>query len=103
MHFAVKSSEVGDTLTISPQGEFDLAGVPEFHRACTDGRDGHPEVVVDLRNLSFMDAAALREIVALHERSQRDVFELTVIAPPHPASRVIEITRMDERLPLVRA
>lgn len=75
--------------------------MPEFHDAVAESPAAHASLVVDLRALTFMDASALRQLMALNERSGRDGFELTILAPPYPAYRVIEITGMDERLPLV--
>jgi hypothetical protein len=37
----------------------------------------------------------------LHERSQRVGFQLTLVAPPAPANRAIQLSGLDEVLPFV--
>jgi anti-anti-sigma factor len=76
-------------------GEFDISGVRQFHRAVTD-LDG--EIVVDLRELSFIGAAGLRSLIELHLRARRDGFELAVVKGPPLVQRVFNLTGVDQRL-----
>ena len=59
--------------------------------------------MLDLRNLSFIDSTGLHLLVALHQRAQRDAFELMLIAPPAPLDRAIRLCGLDEALPFVSA
>jgi anti-anti-sigma factor len=49
-------------------GEFDLAGVGTFERRTRQALNGHPAVVLDLSELTFIDASGLRAIVHLVQR-----------------------------------
>ena len=56
-------------------------------------------VVLDLRGLSFIDSTGLHLLAALDERAQRDGFQLTLLAPPAPINRAIQICGLDQILP----
>ncbi len=102
-HFQVRATRAGDTLTVAIHGEFDLAAVPDFHLATRESLPPRWQLVVDLRAATFMDGSALRALTSLNERSGRQGFELTILAPRYPAYRVIELTGMGEHLPIVGA
>ena len=59
--------------------------------------------MLDLRGLSFIDSTGLRLLVALHQRAQRDGFQLTLVAPAAPADRAIRLSGLDQALPFVAA
>jgi anti-sigma B factor antagonist len=100
--FAVEVQQRGDVAIVRPHGELDLATV-ETLRAALDGVDNAGRLVVDLRGLSFMDSAGLHLLVALHERAQRDGFQLTLVAPAAPADKAIRVSGLDHALPFVAA
>ena len=60
-------------------------------------------LVLDLRGLSFIDSTGLHLLVALHQRSQRDGFQLTLLAPAPPVDRAIQLSGLDQVLPFVAA
>ena len=80
----------------------DLA-ITDTLRAAPDGTERHARLVLDLRGLSFMDSAGLHLLVALHERAQRDGFQLTLVAPAAPADKAIRLSGLDRALPFVAA
>ena len=96
---AVDASLVGRGLTVRLRGEFDLSGLLRFWEAVGEP-ERHQNVTVDLREVTFLDAAAMRQLVTLDARSRRDGFTFRIYAPPDPAARIFEITGMDDRLPL---
>jgi len=87
-----------------PRGELDLATAPEVEEKVLDAvRAGDRQVVLDLRELTFMDSTGVRTIVAAHKAAEETGTELKVIRPgaDNPVSRVIEISGIDEALGLV--
>ena len=83
-------------------GEFDLAGVRDFHRVVSRVQDGTPEsVCVDLTELTFLGATGLRALLDLEGRARRDGFALTVIKGPRHVQREFEMTGVDRRLTLI--
>ena len=101
---AVETGE--DRVTFIPRGELDLATAPEVEEKVLSAlRDGQAEVVLDLRELTFMDSTGVRTIVAAHQVSEEAGRGLRVGRPPRESavSRVIEISGIDDALGLVDA
>jgi anti-anti-sigma factor len=99
---AVDASVVGRSITVRLRGEFDLSGVLRFWDSVGEP-ERHQDVTVDLREVTFLDGAAMRQLLTLDARSRRDGFAYRIYAPFHPAARIFEITGMNTRLPLVAA
>jgi anti-anti-sigma factor len=81
-------------------GEFDLTGVAEFDDAAASivpiG-----SLVLDLRDLSFLDSSGLRAFMGLHRRGLEEGWSLVLAAPQPQVARVLEITGLDDRLTIV--
>lgn len=97
--------ETGDErVTFTPRGELDLATAPELEEKVLGAvREGGRSVVLDLRELTFMDSTGVRTIVAAHQLAEQSGNELKVVRPPRESavSRVIEISGIDDALGLV--
>ena len=100
--FAVDVQRSGGVAIVQPHGELDLATV-ETLRAALDGVEDAEGLLLDLRGLSFIDSTGLHLLVAVHERAQRDGFQLTLVAPAAPADKAIEVSGLDQALPFVAA
>ena len=100
--FAVDVQRRNDVAIVRPHGELDLATVATL-RAALDGIDDAGRLVLDLRGLSFLDSTGLRLLVVLHQRAQRDGFQLMLVAPTAPADRAILLSGLDQVLPFVAA
>ena len=100
--FTTTLTSAGNAL-ISLTGELDLSGAPPLEEEIAElsARDGVRRVVLDLRELEFMDSSGLRT-VALAERSLSAAGrELVLVRGREAVQRVFSITRMDERLRFV--
>jgi anti-anti-sigma factor len=87
---------------IAISGELDIASAPELEQALDQIR---PEltklVIVDLRELEFMDSTGLSIIVRAHQRlSERDC-ELTLIKGQPQVQRLLDLTGVADRLRVV--
>jgi anti-anti-sigma factor len=100
--FAVDVQRRNDVAIVKPYGELDLATV-ETLRAALDGVENAGHLVLDLSGLSFIDSTGLRLLVVLHQRSQRDGFQLSLVAPAAPADKAIRLSGLDRALPFVAA
>ena len=60
--FEIEARQVGDVLVLSPIGELDKATAPEVDRAVQSVRGGSA-IVVDLRDLTFIDATGIRALL----------------------------------------
>jgi anti-sigma B factor antagonist len=83
---------------VLPRGELDIATADRL-RSAVDGLNGARRLVLDLRGLSFIDSSGLRLLVEIHRRARRDGLDLSLVAPPAPADRAIQLSGLDQALP----
>lgn len=84
------------------RGEFDLAGFEAFDAALGERQfNGRPRVLLDLRELTFMDCSGLRAILLAIERAETVGGELKLIRGPRQVHRVFEVTGVMDRLEFV--
>jgi anti-sigma B factor antagonist len=98
--FDVRLERRGSSLLVVPTGELDLFTTPQLATALHE-QHGYDELVLDLRGLAFMDSSGLRLLVAEHERAQREGHALRIVRGVDQVHRVLHLTRLDERLPIV--
>jgi anti-sigma B factor antagonist len=91
-----------DLAIVRPRGELDLATV-ETLRTALENLERPGRLMLDLRNLSFIDSTGLHLLVELHRRAQSDGFQLMLVAPTAPADRAIALCGLDKTLPFVAA
>lgn len=90
-----------DAVTIvRPRGDLDVATAGTL-LAALNGIEGAEHLVLDLRGLTFMDSTGVHLLVELQQRAQRDGFELSLLAPPAPVDKTIQLCGLDETLPFV--
>ena len=81
-------------------GELDLSSAEDLEEQLKQlERDG--PVVLDLRELTFMDSTGLRAVLAADARAREQGGRLVIVRGPEDIDRVFRITRMDERLEIV--
>jgi anti-anti-sigma factor len=97
----LRSYRVDGAYMVSLAGEFDLAAVEAVERELRRAEATDAAVVVlDLRELAFMDVSGIRVIV-LAQRRLGD--RLAVVKATGAVHRILEICGLDERLRLVEA
>ncbi|MGB9183740.1 MAG: STAS domain-containing protein [Solirubrobacteraceae bacterium] len=80
-------------------GELDLATAPVLSGQVGElERLGVDRLVLDLRELAFMDCAGLRVIVAAHRRSRHTGTEVEILCGPGHIKRVFSLTGLDQEL-----
>ena len=97
--FAVGSEEENGALNVRVSGEFDLAGIPCFiHELARVQRQGRDIAVVDLAQLHFIDAGALRALMTIGDRVS-DGRPVPALVGATPAiSRVFEMVGLEHHL-----
>jgi anti-sigma B factor antagonist len=91
-----------DQVVVPLQGEIDVeacGAARERLHALVD--DGARRVVLDLRELSFMDSSALGMLVGLHRRLQALDGQLELLSPASPLRRALAVTWLDQVLVIV--
>ena len=96
-------SEVGDgVVRLALTGEFDLSSASLVEDVLKDLERERPELLVlDLRELTFMDSTGLRVMVSADARARDDSRRLAIVQGPEPVHRVFRITGLDDHLEIV--
>jgi anti-anti-sigma factor len=78
-------------------GELDITAADLLVTRIKELADDSPDlVVIDLREVSFMDSTGLRSLLLARARGSEEEWSLKLIRGPEPVHRVLELTRMDE-------
>jgi anti-anti-sigma factor len=90
---------VGGPSRIRVQGELDLRDAPELGRCLDAERAAGHDVVVDLRELTFIDSSGLAILVWAAESAAHSGRGLTILPGPPNVMRTFEITGLRRLLP----
>jgi anti-anti-sigma factor len=89
----------GHAAWVQPFGELDLDTVHRVDAALEELRgDGCPEVVLDLRGLTFMDSTGLRLVIRWDTTAREDGFQFAIVPGRDVVQRVFRLTGMDAHL-----
>ena len=92
--FTIRTEREGDTRTVAPSGELDIATAPllevEIRRA--ESADDLT-IVLDLGKVAFISGAAVRLCANAHRRSQR----LLLVHPTQHVARVLTLCGISSR------
>ena len=81
-----------DAVCVAPEGDIDLSTVTAVNRQLQRLREsGARNLVLDLRQVSFMDSSGLRLILQWTEYADEQGFAFAVIQGPPPVARVVEL------------
>src|SRR5262249_35920573 len=81
------------------QGELDLETAPLFRERLADVEGSAKTVVVDLREVSFLDSCGIGELVGAHQRARRAGRRLVVVKRQGtPIDEVLHTTALDTSL-----
>jgi anti-sigma B factor antagonist len=95
--FSVEVRREGGAMVVAPSGELDLATVLQVREALNQ-RDGEALVVLDLRELSFMDSAGVQLVLEAHQRAEGDGVEFRVRRGPEKIQRLFDMTGLSRHL-----
>jgi anti-anti-sigma factor len=100
-NFDVHTARTGSGLLVTPRGEVDLATVDLVRQAVESEWQPDEDVVLDLREVGFMDTSGLRYVLELVERASRDGFGVRLVRGPRAVQRVFEVSGLEPRMPFV--
>jgi anti-anti-sigma factor len=78
--------------SVRPTGELDLATASRLERALRDAQAEASQVVLDLRDLTFLDCSGMRVILGAAQRARCAGHRLTVVPGPAQVDRVFTLT-----------
>ena len=89
-----------DVVRVVPVGELELSTVGAVEEQVAELRAaGFRRVVLDLRELTFMDTTGLKLVLTLADAAREDGLELGLVQGPPAVQRVFELCGVLERLP----
>ncbi len=101
--FDIEIERRGHYAVVRPVGELDLAAVDILEAALSPVETEFGEIVIDLRQVEFLDSTGLRVILSADARSRSNGFKLKVINGTEQVRHVLALTGMDKHLPLIDA
>ena len=103
-HFRVEIHSEGRSAVVELTGELDLASSAaleeELIRVIESDVD---QVIVDLRQLEFMDSTGLSTLVKAHHRAQESGRRFALVRGTQQVQRLLSLTGVAERLELADA
>jgi anti-sigma B factor antagonist len=98
-HFRVEVSNDGRASVISVSGELDLASSGALEEELARATDSDVEqVVIDLRELEFMDSTGLSTLVKAHQRAAAAGKQFGLVRGPQQVQRLLSLTGVEDRL-----
>jgi anti-sigma B factor antagonist len=103
-HFRLEVRNQGEATVIAVSGELDLASSPALQEeldrvAASDAT----LLIIDLRDLDFMDSTGLSVLVRAHQRIEEQGRQLAMVKGPQQVQRLLSLTGVADRLTLVDA
>lgn len=98
--FTIETSASGAQATIRVIGELDSAAVETLleHHARAAGGSSDSRLVIDLRQVTFIDSAGIRAMVLLQRGAAERGGALAVLEPPRAVLELLELAGLAERL-----
>ena len=91
-------------VVVAVSGELDLASGPELESELDQISGPDTQLlVIDLRNLDFMDSTGLSILVRAHQRLAGEGCEMSLVKGSQQVQRLLDLTGVAERLRLVDA
>jgi anti-sigma B factor antagonist len=100
--FRLERSQDTVQVVLKLYGDLDLYSAPTFDDAlvAVEG-EKWPTIVLDMRELAFIDSMALRLVMRTHARAEQDGRRMVIVRGPAFLDRVLELSGLGEHLELV--
>ena len=89
--------------SVQVAGEVDLATAPKLRQSLEQAQLAARLVMLDLRDLTFMDSAGVHAILEAASRARRTGGRLVVVRGSVQVSRLLTLTGADSQIPLFEA
>jgi anti-sigma B factor antagonist len=100
-HFRVEVRNVDGATVIAVSGELDLASSPALQEELDRIASDSTLLVIDLRELEFMDSTGLSVLVRAHQRAEEQGRRLAMVKGPQQVQRLLSLTGVSDRLTVV--
>jgi anti-anti-sigma factor len=101
--FSISTSDGDGRAVVTIRGELDLATAPELETALLERLDAGQEVVLDLRELQFMDSSGLRVLITAHARAGVGGPQFAIVRPlaGGEVAKILDIAGVEQQLNVV--
>jgi anti-anti-sigma factor len=100
--FSVDVRSQGDTPILAVTGELDLASTPTLEQELERVRTKGPSlIIIDLRELEFMDSTGLSVLIRAHQQAQQGGYRLGIVNGSRQIRRLLTLTGVADRLTIV--
>ena len=103
-HFRVEVHSEAQATVIAVSGELDLASSPALQEELDRVSGSESDLlIIDLRDLDFMDSTGLSVLVRAHQRAEEQGRRLAMVKGPQQVQRLLSLTGVADRLTLIDA
>ena len=101
----VDTADLADARVVRVSGEIDLSNASDLlEEIGASVRSGATTIVVDLSGVTFLDSSGIAMLCKLRRRIAHSRQELRLVVPgDSPIRRILEITRLEELIPVQEA
>jgi anti-sigma B factor antagonist len=97
--FSCEVGHNGSSAWVRPVGDLDLDTAHRVESALAGLRaEGCRDLVLDLRELTFMDSTGLRLVIRWHTAARDEGFRFAIVPGPEIVQRVFRLTGMEAHL-----
>ena len=101
-HFRIESRREADAVVLALGGELDVASAPRLEQELATAAGGDARLIVlDLRELEFMDSTGLRAVLTAYDAAREDGRGFGLVRGPQQVQRLLSLTRVADRLVIV--
>jgi anti-anti-sigma factor len=102
--FTLVEQSADSAIVLAASGELDLRSTPQLEERLEQALDGGSELVIlDLRQIEFMDSTGLRVLLSTHQRARERGKRFGLVRGAEQVERVLRLTGVGELLTVVDA
>ena len=101
MSFSTSLERREGAAIVTMEGELDIATEAQARDELARAMDGCDVLVVDLRQLGFLDSTGVRVLLAADLRAREHGMRFGVVRGDGMVARLLEVTRIEQRFPVV--
>ena len=101
MSFSTSVEQRSGASVVVMRGDLDIASEAQAMAELEAAMDGCDVMVVDLRELDFLDSTGVRVLLASELRAREHGMRFGVVRGGGMVARLLEVTRIDRRFPEV--
>jgi anti-sigma B factor antagonist len=101
MSFSTSLERRESAAIVTMQGDLDIATEAHATADLAHAMDGCDVLIVDLRELDFLDSTGVRVLLAADLRAREQGLRFGVVRGDGIVARLLDVTRIDKRFPVV--